>query len=143
MSPVATRPRPAPLRNRGIFGTALVAAMAAAFAMLVVVPATRSPSFVDHVTVVNPHPWNVEVAVTGEGRDGVVGLTSVGRGQTRTVEDVLDQGRTWTFTFSYGGVDGGELVISRAELERARWTVTVPEEFAARMRAAGMGPSKP
>ncbi len=143
MSPVATRPRPAPLQNRGILGTVLIAVLAAAFALLVVVPATRPPSFVDRVTVVNPHPWSVEVAVTGEERDGVVGMASVGRERTKTVEDVLDQGRTWIFRFSYGGVDGGELVVSRSELERARWTVAVPEDFAARMRAAGMGTSKP
>ena len=76
-------------------------------------------------------------------RDGLIGLATVGRERTRAVEEVIDQGPSWIFRFSYGGVDGGELAMSRAELERARWTITVPEEFAARMRAAGLGPSKP
>ena len=142
MSPVATRPPPAPPQNKGGLDTVVIAVLTTVFALLVVLPATRSPAFIDRVTVVNPQPWSVEVDVTGEERDGVVGIASVGREQSQTVEEVLDQGRSWVFRFSYGGADGGELVIARAQLERAGWKVTVPEEFAARMRAAGMGPSR-
>ncbi len=142
MSPVATRSSPAPLRNRGIVATVLITVLAAALALLVVVPATRSPAFVDRITVVNPHPWSVEVAVAGEEGGAELPIASVGRERSHTVHDVLDQGRSWSFTFAYGGVDGGQLVISRSELERTGWTITVPEGFAARMRMAGMGPSK-
>ena len=142
MSPVAIRPRPAPLRRKGDLGTVVIAAVVAALALLVVAPAIRAPAFVDRVTVVNPHPWRVEVDVTGSQRAGVVGLVSMGRERTQILEDVMDQGPSWVFRFSYGGVDGGALVVSRAALEQARWTITVPEEFAARMREAGMGPSK-
>jgi hypothetical protein len=142
MSPVATRPPPAPPQNKGSLATILIAVVTGALVLLVVLPAIRPPVFVDRVTVVNPQPWSVEVDVRGEERDGVVGIASVGREQTQTVEDVLDQGRLWIFEFSYGGADGGELVIGRAQLERAGWKVTVPDEFASRMRAAGMGPSK-
>ena len=37
-------------------------------------------------------------------------------------------------------VDGGELVVSRADLEREAWKVSVPDEFEARIRAAGVVP---
>ncbi len=142
MSPVATRPRPAPPQDKGDLATILVAAATAALALLVVVPATRLPSFVDRLTVVNPHAWSVEVDTTGPGDEGVVGLATVGRERAQTVEEVMDQGREWIFRFSYGGADGGELVASRAELERSGWRITVPEEFPARMREAKMEPSK-
>ncbi|MDP9072220.1 MAG: hypothetical protein M3N68_13255 [Actinomycetota bacterium] len=142
MSPVATRPRPAPPQDKGDLATILIAAATAALALLVVVPATRLPSFVDRLTVVNPHAWSVEVDATGPGGDGVVGLATVGRERAQTVEEVMDQGREWIFRFSYGGANGGELVVSRAELERAGWRVTVPAEFPARMREAKMEPSK-
>jgi hypothetical protein len=143
MSPVATRPRPAPSQSRRNLDMALIAAAVAVLALLVVMPATRLPSFVDRVTIVNPHPWSVHVDVTGDGRDGRVALAGVGPERTRTVTAVIDHGETWIFEFAYGGADGGELVVNRAELEDAGWRITVPEEFAARMRAAGMEPSTP
>jgi hypothetical protein len=55
---------------------------------------------------------------------------------------VIDQGEQWVFRFTYGGVDGGELVVPRTELEASGWKVTVPQQFAERMRAAGVGPSE-
>jgi hypothetical protein len=142
MSPLATRPRPAPLQHGWTWATALTGVAVAALTLLVVVPATRPPSVVDGVTIVNPHAWSVEVSVTGREGDGWTGVGTVGREQTQTFEEVMDQGRSWIFRFSYGGVDGGELVVSRGQLERARWTITVPEVFSARMRAAGIEPSK-
>ncbi len=143
MSPVATRPRPAPSQSRRNLDVALAAAAMAALALLVIMPATRLPSFVDGVTIVNPHPWSVDVDVTGAPRDGAVGLGGVGPDRTQAFTEVIDQGATWIFTFAYAGANGGELSISRTELERARWTITVPDEFTARMRAAGMVPSTP
>ena len=141
MSPVATRPRPAPSQSRRNLDAALIAAAVAVLALVVVMPATRLPSFVDGVTIVNPHPWIVNVDVTRGGRDGTVGVGAVGAERTQNVSAVIDQGETWIFKVTYGGADAGELVVSRAELEEAGWRVTVPDEFAARMRAAGMEPA--
>jgi hypothetical protein len=142
MTPVLTRPRPAPPQHRGHLATLLLAAAVGAVAILVAGPATRLPSFVDRVTVVNPHPWDVEVDVTGSADDGAVGLASLDRESARTIPAVVDQGDSWVFRFAYGGVEGSELGVSRAELQRAGWKVTVPDTFAARMRAAGLPPSK-
>ena len=105
-------------------------------------PGGRLPSYVDAITVVNPHQWDAEADVTGAGRDGWFGMGSVERTDSHTFEQVIDQGEQWVFRFTYGGVDGGELVVPRTELEASGWKVTVPEQFAERMRAAGVGPSE-
>jgi hypothetical protein len=54
------------------------------------------------------------------------------------VEEVADQGREWVFRFSYGGVDAGELVLSRDRLARDGWNITVPSAVAERLRDAGV-----
>ena len=127
-----TQPRRAPLR-RGDILTVVVATIGGLGLLLVVFSAVRLPPFVDAVTISNPHEWNVEVDVGGSG--------SVGRETTHTYRSVIDSGNEWVFRFSYGGIDGGELVFSRAELERQGWKVIVPDEFARQMRAAGAAPS--
>jgi hypothetical protein len=45
------------------------------------------------------------------------------------------------FRFRYAGVDGGEVVVSRNDLEGSRWRVRVPEEVGTRLTQAGLGPS--
>jgi hypothetical protein len=54
---------------------------------------------------------------------------------------VIDAGEQWAFRFAYGGTEQGQLVISRAELERSKWKVAVPDTFAERLRAAGESPT--
>ena len=56
MSPLATRPRPAPLERRRAWAMGIAGVAAAALGLLVAVPATRQPSFVDRVTIVTPTP---------------------------------------------------------------------------------------
>jgi hypothetical protein len=105
-------------------------------------PGSRLPSYVDDITVVNPHPWDVGVDVTGAERDGWLGMGTVDRTASHAFGQVIDQGEQWVFRFTYSGVDGGELVVTRNELEASDWKVTVPELFAERMRASGLGPSE-
>jgi hypothetical protein len=116
------------------------AAVLATLAFLL--PASRTPSYVDEVTVANPHQWDVGVEVSGAERDGWLGMGTVDRTASHGFQQVIDQGQQWVFRFSYAGVDGGELVVPRSELEASGWKVTVPEQFAERMRAAGVGPSE-
>jgi hypothetical protein len=143
MTPVLTRPRPAPPRSRADILTVIVATVAGLALLLVVSSALRLPPFVDAITISNPHEWHVEVKVDGADRSSWIGLGGVGRARTHTYRSVIDSGKEWVFRFSYGGIDGGELVRSRAELEGGGWKVTVPAEFAHRMRAAGVSPSVP
>ncbi len=141
MKPVVTQPRPAPPARKGGALAVVAVVVALAFVLLVMMPALESPAHVGHVTVDNPHEWAVSVEVAGEKRDSWVGLGTVDRQSSHTFEEVLDQGPRWRFRFSYGGADGGELTISREELERGGWKLTVPDTFPDRMRAAGLSPS--
>ncbi len=143
MSTVQARPRPRPSgARRGWSLLALVSAGVLVVAMVALLGSgSRVPSYVDGVTVVNPHQWDVGVDVTGAERDGWLGMGTVDRTASHGFEQVIDQGEKWVFRFSYAGLDGGELVLARSELEASGWKVAVPEQFAEHMRAAGVGPS--
>ena len=79
--------------------------------------------------------------VSGAERDSWIELGSFGRERSRTVEELVDQGRQWVFRFSYAGVEGGELVVSRDRLVGDGWRITVPPEVTERLRAAGLAES--
>jgi hypothetical protein len=141
MSPVITPPRPAPTRNmrRSLELAFVVATFVAseAFALW----AISTPGFIDQVTIDNPDVHNVEIDVGDADRDRWLGLGTVPREASGTFQSVIDQGDTWVFRFQYGGVDGGEVVMSRDDLEGNRWRVRVPQEVGARLTQAGLGPS--
>jgi hypothetical protein len=99
----------------------------------------QGPEFVDQLTIVNDTAFDVDVDVAGsDGR--VLGLKYVSAGETALVRDVIDQGDTWEFQFSYGGTDAGTLRRDRAALERSDWTVEVPATVADELEAAGHQP---
>lgn len=141
MSPVATRPRPAPARRRSDVLAVLAAVLGLVLALGVLLPAMEVPPHVERITIDNPHEWSAAVEASDASRQGWVGIGTVGKNAAHGFEKVLDQGHTWTFRFSYAGFDGGELAVSRADLQRNGWKIAVPDEFATRMRAAGLGPS--
>ncbi|MGH8983357.1 MAG: hypothetical protein ACRDY6_05715 [Acidimicrobiia bacterium] len=102
----------------------------------------RGPAFIDRVTIVNDTAFDVNVDVAGsDGR--VLGLEYVTAGETTVVRDVIDQGGTWEFRFSYGGTDAGTLLRNRSALERSNWTVEVPQEVEDRLETAGYTPPPP
>jgi hypothetical protein len=141
MSPVITPRRQAPTRNiRPALGVAFLLAVfvaAEAFALWQI----RTPGFVDQVTIENPDVHDVEVDVGDADRKRWLGLGTAAREASRTFESVIDPGDTWVFRFRYGGVDGGEVVVSRDDLESNGWRVRVPAEVGARLTQAGLGPS--
>ncbi|MBW3546588.1 MAG: hypothetical protein KY452_00405 [Actinobacteria bacterium] len=140
---VVSRPRPQPLPQAKRRDELLYIALALAALSLValVAPALELPPVVPELTVDNPHQWNVSVTVTDADREASLAVGSLGRETTQTFLRTTDQGERWIFSFRYGGIDGGELVLSRTELEEAGWRIEVPDEFAARMRTAGVSPS--
>ena len=140
MRPVVTEPSPVPA-GRKWRPLALVGAGVVLVVMVVVAIAMQSPAHVRRITIDNPHEWAATVDVTAGERDGWVGLGTVERQASRSFEEVLDQGSQWRFRFSYAGIEGGELTISRSELEHLGWRLAVPDTFRHRMRAAGLGPS--
>jgi hypothetical protein len=100
-------------------------------------------AFVDEVTIVNDTAYSTNVDVTDGARDGWLGLATVGPESTRTVREVIDQGDIWIFRFDYVGMHAEELEVSRRDLERNEWRVSVPENFEARLREMGVPPPPP
>ena len=139
MSPrTLTRPpRSEPAIGRRLGAVAAVVATAAT--VLVGSWVVRGPDFVDRLTVENPTRFDVDVDVAGaDGR--VLELTQVLAGRTKTVRDVIDQGRSWTVTFSYAGTDAGSVEIERAALEDDDWRIEVPADVEEELETAGYEP---
>ena len=95
---------------------------------------------VDEVTIVNDTAYSTKVDVTDGARDGWLGLATLGPGSSRTVREVIDQGDIWIFRFDYIGKHAEELEVSRRDLERNEWRVSVPESFEERLREMGVPP---
>jgi hypothetical protein len=98
-----------------------------------------SEAFVDEVVIDNPTDFAANVGVTGGERDGWLDLGTAESHSERTVEQVIDQGSTWIFRFSYSGYEE-EVELSRDGLERSGWRVQVPESFATALRDRGVLP---
>ena len=141
MSPVDTRPHPAPARRRSDILGPLAAGIGLLLAVGFLPPAMEAPPHVERITIHNPHEWSAAVEASGASRRGWVGIGEVDKKATLDFGEVLDQGPVWVFRFSYAGVDGGEMKVYRTDLRRSGWKVTVPDEFANRMQGARLGPS--
>jgi hypothetical protein len=139
-SSIITRPAPARRQIRKALAPVAVVA-AGALLLLALTVGLRGPKFVDRVTISNPGGFDVNVDVTDGDRDGRLGLAQVPAGEQVKVREVIDQGVTWVFTFSYGGTDAGEFALDRKTLERDGWRVDVPAEVHRRLAAAGHDPS--
>jgi hypothetical protein len=118
------------------FGVALAATV-----LVALWSALRPPGFVERLTLVNDSVYDVDVRVSG-GRDApILRLGTVPRERENRMRAVLDQGRDWVFRFTYGGQDGGTLVVDRDELERAGWTLSVPATVERQLQRHGLPPS--
>jgi hypothetical protein len=140
MSAITTPPRPAPLRRRTAMWWLPLAAAAALVLTLSVRSALEQPARVERIEITNPHRWVAAVDVTDARRSQALGLGAVDPSDSRTFQDVIDQGDTWIFRFSYAAVEV-EHTVPRRRLEGDRWKVTVPEEFSKRLEAAGTTPT--
>jgi hypothetical protein len=91
-----------------------------------------SPSFVGGITFVNPGPYSVDVDVTNGERAGWLALGEAEHGASTRFDEVLDQGRVWIIRFADG--EGGELRLTREELQRSDWRVQLPPTVEERLR---------
>jgi hypothetical protein len=137
----ATQSRPAPTDDRRplVEYAAMIALLmisALASAQLV-----RGPRFVDHVRVKNPSDLLIDVDVTGKDRDGWLAIAIARPTEMATTKDVVDQGEVWIFRFQSAEHDGGELRVSRDDLERSRWTIAIPAAVIDQLRRAGARPA--
>lgn len=141
MTRLDTRPFPAPVR-RALPTIGLYACLAAALALMAVgARLLQLPPVVPTLTVVNPGPYQVKVEITDGTRNGWLDFGSVERESTKTVEEVIDQGRTWVLRFSYSGAQAGESVVDRSALEGDGRKIAVPAQVEERLREAGLAPS--
>jgi hypothetical protein len=115
--------------------------IASATFLLIVATGCTEPRHVDHITIRNGSPYSLTVSVADRGRDGYLGLGVVPREGEQTFTQVLDQGDLWVFRFTYGGEEAAELPVTRAQLQRDRWTVEVPEEVSSTLAGLGFAES--
>ena len=138
----STDPRPARFgpsarRRMRVRDAALVAVftVAAMFA-LAVVRQLELPSFAPPITVDNSTRYDISIQVT-DGQHGWMPVGTVHSGTSPSLAQVLDQGDPWIFRFSSQGEDGGELRLSRSQLEANQWQVNIPASVGAELRANG------
>jgi hypothetical protein len=100
------------------------------------------PRTVDRVTIVNRTAYKLDVQVTDGDRDGWLPVAIVDGGSDADSLGLVDQGDVWIFRFLHSGDPVGELILTRAELERNDWQVEVPGDVEDRLRALGRAPSE-
>lgn len=142
MSPTAVPVGTRPLRNRRYpfeWWWVAIAVLAVAL-LLAVMPLLRTGSFVDHVSVTNRSPYDIDVAVAPASSDGWMPLGTAANRDTLVIDDVYDQGSVWVFRFS--ALDRQfDLRMTREDLVRANWKVGVPAQLVSEMRGTGASPS--
>ena len=141
MNPVLTHPRSRSSRLAPVGELLIVLALAAALIFALSRLGLGDIASYRRLTVENPSPYIINVDVTGAKRDGWFNVGTVRRENRQTFEELPDPGDQWVFRFSYGGVDAGELIVSRAQLARDGWKITVPGEVTERLREAGLSES--
>ena len=94
---------------------------------------------VEEVVLSNPTAYTATIEVTDGADGGALSLATVPAGSEVTVQEVIDQGPTWSFRFAYAGHEEG-MEISRSQLESSGWEVVVPESFATALRDKGVLP---
>jgi hypothetical protein len=145
VSPVLTRPHPqaAPVRLGRDFAMLVVGGLVAVAVIIGVLAAVEGPAFVDRVSIRNATPYTLDVEVTDADRDGWLPLGPVSPGDRRSLSDVVDKGDRWVVRVSSAGIDGGQVAVSRDELERNGWVITIPDDVSARLAANGLNPPSP
>ena len=140
MSPLADlQTRPVELRSSKNFVViAAAVALLAAFALMGRL--IQAPSFVSQVAFVNRTHFDLDVAVSGGSSGGAVLLDTAQPAQTTIVSDVIDQGDTWTFTFTRAGATVGVRRMSRSGLAAHHWLVVIPAAFETTLYAHGQLP---
>ena len=144
MSPPTTLRPDAPGRSRrtvtlGLAGIA--AGLAVVVGLTFLVGLSEGPDTVPRITFVNPTVYSLDVSIT----PGTGGASSpagfVPKESTAVIEEVADQGDVWIFRFDGQGESGGELRLTRQQLESHGWRVEIPAEVGQRLADAGAPPT--
>jgi hypothetical protein len=145
MSPVLTPapPQEAPTRLGRNVAAVVVGGLVALVLIFAGTQALEGPGVIERVTVDNPTPYQVEVAVAGSDGGSRLTLGPVSSGESHAFASVVDRGDRWVVHVTSARSDGGEFVVRRADLERSKWVITIPNEVASRLAANGASPRPP
>jgi hypothetical protein len=99
--------------------------------------ALEGPDVMSRVVVENPTQYPVEISVAGAGGGSLLPLGPVSSGERHTFASVVDQGDRWVVHATSARTDGGAFVVSRADLERTNWVITIPDSVASTLTANG------
>jgi|KBSSwiStaDraftv2_1062776.scaffolds.fasta_scaffold957671_1 opacity protein-like surface antigen len=141
--PVITAPQPSTDERLGV--GAVITIVIAVLALLLVgwTGQLAAPRHVDHLVIDNPAAWSATVDARRVGAAGWTGIGTVGPATKREYSEVLDMGANWNLRFRAPGGVEVTTVVTRDELKRSGWTMSVPAAFAAAAKAAGLPPSTP
>lgn len=98
-------------------------------------------SHVERVVLVNPTQYDLLVDVRSADEASWLGLGIAHRTAETAAQQVIDQGETWVFRFSYAGEEFGEERISRSNLVQNRWRYEIPERYGQILKDKGYAPS--
>ncbi len=128
-------------RQVGLGLGALVLAVGTVLVLNFVVGLSAGPSTVPRITFENPTSYGLDIEVSPDTDTGWTSAGSVRQQSTADVREVIDQGDVWLFRFDSQGQTGGELRLTRAELEASGWRVSIPIDVGARLAEAGAPPT--
>jgi hypothetical protein len=142
MSPVLTPapPQEAPTRLGRNVAAVVVGGLVALLLIFAGTQALEGPGVIERVTIDNPTPYQVEITVAGSEGGSRLTLGPVSSGESHAFASVVDQGDRWVVHVTSARSDGGEFVLRRADLERSKWVITIPNEVASRLAANGASP---
>jgi hypothetical protein len=96
----------------------------------------NDPTFIERVSVDNPGGYDIQVTVAGE-HSGSMPLGVALQHCVTTFHEVIDQGVAWRISFRAQGLDGGDVLVGRASLERDGWTYRIPDSVTAQLAQLG------
>ena len=141
--PTTIEPRtPAATRRKLTLAVGLVLlAIAAVTGLTFLVGLSGGPATVARITFENPTAYALDIEVSSGPGAGWTSAGFVRQESTSVVEEVGDQGDVWVFRFDSQGQTGGELRLTRSELEESGWRVVIPQDVGRRLAQAGAPPS--
>jgi hypothetical protein len=98
-------------------------------------------SQVERIVLINPTEYDLLVDVRSADEASWLGLGIAKRKAETVRQEVIDQGETWVFRFSYVGEKLAEDRISRSDLVGNRWRYEIPERFGQILKEKGYAPS--
>ncbi len=138
MSAVQTAPARPSARTRPVAEVAIILLVLALGASVLAL--VREPPRVARVAVVNPSSRPVEVSVAAHRGGATLGLGQAVPHSTLRVDDVVDQGGRWVFTYRSANCGLAHQAVSQRILARSGWHVVIPEEAIAAIESGCLRP---